>query len=62
MAVTRRQMVGLLTSGLAGAALWPSAGRSAEGPGWRGLHVLGGRKGYADTPMGQVHYLSLIHI
>ncbi len=56
MAVTRRQMVGLLTSGLAGAALWPGAGRSAEGPGWRGLHVLGGRKGYADTPMGQVHY------
>ncbi len=24
--------------------------------GWQGVHVVGGRKAYADTPLGQVHY------
>lgn len=26
------------------------------GSGWSGVHVEGVRRGYADTPMGQVHY------
>ena len=56
MSVSRRQVFGLLTATLAGAAGWSRAGYGADGSGWRGLHVMGGRKGYADTPMGQVHY------
>ena len=45
----------LLTAALAGAIRVTTAGEGAPG-GWKGLHVAGGRKGYADTPMGQVHY------
>ncbi len=30
--------------------------QKTHGRGWSGLHVMGGRKGYADTPLGQVHY------
>ena len=56
MSMTRRQVVGLFTAALAGSVVSTGSARAAEGRGWRGLHVMGGRKGYADTPMGQVHY------
>jgi len=56
MSVTRRQILGLLTAALGGAAGLTGSGQAAEGRRWQGLHVMGGRKGYADTPMGQVHY------
>lgn len=57
MSVTRRQILGLLTAAIvAVAGGGSSTGLAAEGSGWKGLHVMGGRKAYADTPMGQVHY------
>ena len=56
MSVTRRQILGLLTVASAGAAGLTGSAQAAQGSGWKGLHVMGGRKGYADTPMGQVHY------
>lgn len=56
MSVTRRQIFGLLPGAFAGVAGWTGAAQAAEGRRWQGLHVMGGRKGYADTPMGQVHY------
>jgi pimeloyl-ACP methyl ester carboxylesterase len=54
MSVNRRQIVGLL-AGAAAAGL-SGAAQAAEPGGWPGVHVMGGRKGYADTPLGQVHY------
>ncbi len=56
MSVTRRQVAGLLTAALAGVAGLTGSARAEQGRKWNGLHVMGGRKGYADTPMGQVHY------
>lgn len=56
MAVNRRQTFGLLAGALAAVGA-PGSGHAAEpNGGWKGLHGMGGRKGYADTPMGQVHY------
>jgi pimeloyl-ACP methyl ester carboxylesterase len=37
----------------------PSASASAHGDGWQGAGILRGGKGYAPTPMGQVHYRDL---
>ena len=56
MAFTRRQTLGLFATTMAGAAGMTKSAQSAEGGGWKGLYVMDGRKGYADTPMGQVHY------
>jgi pimeloyl-ACP methyl ester carboxylesterase len=36
-----------------------SADASADGDGWVGASILKGGKGYAPTPMGQVHYRDL---
>ena len=33
-----------------------TASADATNGGWSGLHIEGARRGYADTPMGQVHY------
>lgn len=41
---------------LAAAGTGSSITRATQASGWAGLPVMGGRKGYADTPMGQVHY------
>jgi pimeloyl-ACP methyl ester carboxylesterase len=56
MPVTRRQTFQLFTAALAGATGVASSGHAAQRDGWPGLHVMGGRKAYVDTPMGQVHY------
>jgi len=56
MAVNRRQTLGFLAAASVGALGVQGASQAASSRGWKGLHVMGGRKGYADTPMGQVHY------
>lgn len=57
MSLTRRHSLGLLAAAVASAGYSTKESRADEnGTGWPGLHVMGGRKGYADTPMGQVHY------
>jgi pimeloyl-ACP methyl ester carboxylesterase len=55
MSLSRRELIGLLAAALPAVGLSITA-VAAETRGWNGLHVSGGRKGYADTPMGQVHY------
>lgn len=57
MTHSRRTTLGLLGGLLAAVAQTTGSGQASEaGKGWPGLHVMGGRKAYADTPMGQVHY------
>ena len=55
MSWSRRQTLGL-PAALAGVFGVAGAGQGADASGWKGLHSVPGRKGYADTPMGQVHY------
>ncbi len=56
MPITRRQTFGLVSATLAGAVGIGNTSEAAPRHDWEGLHVMGGRKGYVDTPMGQVHY------
>lgn len=57
MSLSRRQLLGALGATVATTGYSTGQSLAAEdGTGWPGLHVMQGRKAYADTPMGQVHY------
>jgi hypothetical protein len=52
MSVSRRRTLGLFATALAGSSSVTDSVQAAEDGGWAGVHVSGGCKGYADTPMG----------
>ena len=64
MRMARRNFVGAAGSLVAAAAMGepprPTGTKGAESVAWPGARVLdGGRRGYVDTPVGQVHYRSM---